>query len=237
MQNIALGIMSKKLDTFSTYSYNHLPHIVGVIFIAKTSFAHSWGHLWGFQLTPLHKLALFLYNYAFILIPVFIPLFNKVLGSFSNSLESNVGSLNIFKHISTIIANCLLYLIYILEYFFYIFGLLLRLGLMSIKNIILLLNTFMSFIFNLFSSNVRNLNTRGSNMVSKFIVCINLSNRVYSNSRLYLPMSAFSYIYNNPYFLVQAGFYLFRYIRLNTLYKVLKDIMTLRLKNFFYCII
>ena len=221
MKSLALEILSTQSSGLQLAPGDpYVPKVIGSIDEVKLPIIGStWGspldYHWG--LFKSYGLLVYLNKFKFLVLPILVPFIASMVGLMFNLIGRFMGSF-LLSHLNTIISNCILYLINMLELIFYIISMLPYLGSR--------LYAIFIYILNLIFNNINTLN----------IFILNKLNLFFTNLKKYLPIYSIMYIYNQPEFLKIAFIYIIRNISIRSLFlgfiNVIKSIYHISLLNF-----
>jgi NADH-ubiquinone oxidoreductase chain 5 len=222
MKSIALNILYDKANG-SNFVPNNPYLIKDIGSILNNTYLPTLGSIscsplnhWGIFI---HYNSLYLYKYMFYFVPIVLPFISSIVGLMFNIFDSSKDCLFfLLSFLINIISNCLLYLIYMLEFIFYIITLLLHLGFRFYTIFIFILNLFISYLNN-FMLLFKYCKSTMFNTVNHLnIYILNILNLFFINSKKYLPIYSIMYIYNQPQFIKIAFIYILRNISIKWLF-------------------
>jgi hypothetical protein len=135
MESIALKILYAKtngIEFMPTYLYG----VKGIGCILNNTYLPTLGstlssplnYHWGIYIP--HNFLICLYKYMFLFVPLVIPFIGNIVGLIFNILgNSKYPLLYLLNYLLNIINNCFLYMLYMLEFCFFIISMLSQLGL------------------------------------------------------------------------------------------------------------
>jgi NADH-ubiquinone oxidoreductase chain 5 len=223
MKSIALNLLYGKVNGLELMS-NNLYWAKGTGSIIKniylptlgSSSSSPLGH-WGIFIH--HNSILYLYKYMFLFVPIVLPFISSIVGLMFNILYSSKYSLfYLLSYLLNIISSCFLYLIYMLEFIFYIISILIQLGLRFFTTFIFILKLFISYLNNLMLLFKYCKSTIFNSVNNINIYILNKFNLFFINSKQYIPIYSIMYIYNKPQFLKTAFIYILRNISIKSLF-------------------
>jgi len=212
MKSIALNILYDKANGSDFVSIN--PYLIKDIgSILNTTCLPTLGSISGSPLNHggifIHYNSLYLYKYMFYFVPIVLPFISSIMGLMFNIFDYSKDCLfYLFSFLLNIINNCLLYLIYMLEFIFYIISLLLHLGFRFYTIFIFILKLLFKNCISTMFNTIKNIN----------IYIFNKLNLFFLNIKRYLPVYSIMYIYNQPQFIKIAFIYILRNISIKWLF-------------------
>ena len=212
MKSIALNILYDKANGSDFVSIN--PYLIKDIgSILNTTCLPTLGSISGSPLNHggifIHYNSLYLYKYMFYFVPIVLPFISSIMGLMFNIFDYSKDCLfYLFSFLLNIINNCLLYLIYMLEFIFYIISLLLHLGFRFYTIFIFILKLLFKNCISTMFNTLKNIN----------IYIFNKLNLFFLNIKRYLPVYSIMYIYNQPQFIKIAFIYILRNISIKWLF-------------------
>ena len=239
MKSLALEILSTQSSGLQLVSGDpYVPKVIGSIVgeVKLPIIGSTWGspldYHWG--LFKSYGLLVYLNKFKFLVLPILVPFVASMVGIMFNLISRFMSSF-LLGHLNTIISNCILYLINMLEFIFYIISMLPYLGsrffaifiyilhlIFNYINSLMLL--FKSFKIKLFN-NINTINIYILNKLNLFLI----------NLKKYLPIYSIMYIYNKPKFLKIAFIYIIRNISIRSLFlgfiNIIKSIYHISLFN------
>ena len=211
MKSLALEILSTQSDSsdfmpYSMYKIKEISCIINNLPISTPTLNSPLDCHRGIFIP--HNSILFLYKYIFLFVPLVVPFVGNIIGLMFNLMDRFIGSfLYLLSYLNTILSNCILYLIDLFEFLFYIISILSHLGSRLYAIFILILKIVFYCINSLFKS-INTLN----------IYILNKLNLFFIKSKEYLPLYSIMYIYNNPQFIKSASMYILRNISIRSLF-------------------
>jgi hypothetical protein len=239
MKSLALDILSTQSSGLQlAQSDTYVPKVIGSIVgeVKLSIIGSTWGspldYHWG--LFKSYGFLVYLNKFKFLVLPILVPFIASMVGLMFNLVGRFMGSF-LLSHINTIISNCILYLINMLEFIFYIISMLPHLGSRLFAIFIYILNLIFNYINSLMllfkSFKIKLFN----NINTINIYILNKLNFFFTNLNKYLPIYSIMYIYNQPEFLKIAFIYILRNISIRSLFlgfiNVIKSIYHISLLN------
>jgi NADH-ubiquinone oxidoreductase chain 5 len=224
MQKMALNILTVKVNNLQLApGYPYLPKDIGSIvdYVHLPTIGSTWssplGYHWG--LFKSYSLLVYLNKFKFLFLPVLVPFIATMVGLTFNLIDRFMGSfLYLLTHVNSIISNCILYLINLLELVFYVISMLLHLGSRLYAIFIYILNLVFNYINSLMllfkSAKIKLFNS--VNNIN--IYSINKLNLFFTNCKKYLPIYSIMYIYNHPEFIKIAFIYIIKNMGIRSLF-------------------
>ena len=240
MKSLALEILSTQSSGLQLAPGDpYVPKVIGSIVgeVKLPIIGSTWGspldYHWG--LFKSYGLLVYLNKFKFLVLPILVPFIASMVGLMFNLIGRFMGSF-LLSHLNTIISNCILYLINMLELIFYIISMLPHLGSRLFAIFIYILNLIFNYINSLMllfkSFKIKLFN----NINTLNIFILNKLNLFFTNLKKYLPIYSIMYVYNQPEFLKIAFIYIIRNISIRSLFlgfiNVIKSIYHISLLNF-----
>jgi len=242
MKSLALEILSTQSSGLQLASGDpYVPKVIGSIVgevklpIIGSTLSSPLDYHWG--LFKSYGLLVYLNKFKFLVLPILVPFVASMVGIMFNLIGRFMSSSSfLLSHLNTIISNCILYLINMLELIFYIISMLPYLGSRFYAIFIYILNLIFNYINSLMllfkSFKIKLFN----NINTINIYILNKLNLFFINLKKYLPIYSIMYIYNQPKFLKIAFIYIIRNISIRSLFlgfiNVIKSIYHISLLNF-----
>jgi hypothetical protein len=208
MKSLALDILSTQSSGLQlAQSDPYVPKVIDSIVgeVKLPIIGSTWGspldYHWG--LFKSYGFLVYLNKFKFLVLPILVPFIASMVGLMFNLVGRFMGSF-LLSHLNTIISNCILYLINMLELIFYIISMLPHLGSRLFAIFIYILNLIFNYINSL--------------MLLFKSFKIKLFNNINTIKKKYLPIYSIMYIYNQPEFLKIAFIYILRNISIRSLF-------------------
>jgi len=221
MKSLALEILSTQSSGLQVSGDPYVPKVIGSIVgeVKLPIIGSTWGspldYHWG--LFKSYGLLVYLNKFKFLVLPILVPFVASMVGIMFNLISRFMSSF-LLGHLNTIISNCILYLINMLEFIFYIISMLPYLGSRFFAIFIYILH----FIFNYINSLMllfKSFKIKLFNNINTInIYILNKLNLFLINLKKYLPIYSIMYIYNKPKFLKIAFIYIIKNISIRSLF-------------------